>query len=137
VLYVALEPKDKRKRVKWVHKTAPKDLKVLQLGNPCKAPKNFTVKRVPLIKMPKMINQCKVVICPYNSDDAAPRIISEALACDIPVICREDTKHNTSCYNLNKDVFWNDVKHLITEDLVPIDNGCSIEKAAKFIKEAI
>lgn len=94
VCYVAVHPEDARKRCRWVYKTCPKDLRVLQLGYAPKAgaPKNFTVRYVPREKMPTMMNKCRVGIAPYTPEDSGPRVIVEMLACGLPVVCLDATQ---------------------------------------------
>jgi len=94
VCYVAVHPEDARKRCRWVYKTCPQDLKVLQLGYAPKvrAPENFTVRYVKREKMPTMMNKCKVGIAPYTADDSGPRAIVEMLACGLPVVSLDATQ---------------------------------------------
>jgi hypothetical protein len=107
--FVAAIPEDRRKQVTWVYKTLPKGLKVLQIGHrpKFKVPKNVTVKHVKSNKMPKLINQCRTIICPYTEDDSGPRIISEAMACDVRPFILNTTPH---CYGhhftFNKKEIW-------------------------------
>lgn len=124
VCYVAPNPKDERKRCEWVYKTAPEDLRILQLGNEphIKPPKNIKVKRVASTKMPKVISKCKVTIAPYSGNDSAPRIITESMACGVPVVCSKDVKlnwgtlnyeHNIALFRSDKKEFWNTVRKAI------------------------
>ena len=108
--YVAAIPEDARKRCKWVYKTLPKDLKMLQLGQTpkkLKVPKNVKLKHCRSDKMPKYINQCRTIICPYTEDDSGPRIISEAMACDVRPFILDSTPH---CYGhhftFTKEEIW-------------------------------
>jgi len=121
--YVAVIPEDDRKRCKWVYKTCPADLKVLQMGNTpkkLKTPKNFTIKTVRRDKMVKLINQCKVIIVPYTGDDSGPRIIPEAMACGVPVMIMDTVNYwkeqyagGFYCYHLKKKDFWPMVKAIV------------------------
>lgn len=104
VCFVAAIPEDERKRVEWIYKTCSKNLKVLQLGQypkKYKVPSNFKIKHISRDKMPHYISQCKVGIIPYTKDDSGPRVISEFMACGIPVRCKGDVRHS---YNLPKDM---------------------------------
>ncbi len=107
--FVAAIPEDKRKKVKFIYKTLPKDLKMLQLGQKpkFKVPKNVKVKKLKSDKMPKMINQCRTIICPYTDQDSGPRIITEAMACDVRPFVLNSTPH---CYGhhftFNKSEIW-------------------------------
>jgi len=120
ICFVAPNPKDKRKRVAWVYKTVPKDLRVLQLGNmpKIKVPKNVKVRRVPSLKMPAAYSKCKMLIAPYTEDDSAPRCIFEALACDVPVVARDTVKIDWKrsphfLVRSKKEDFWKNVKEMI------------------------
>ncbi len=113
--FVAAIPEDKRKKVKWVYKTVPKHLKVLQLGQKpkkLKVPKNVTVKKVKSDKMPKLINQCRTIICPYTEDDSGPRVISEALACDVRPFVLDSTPH---CYGHHFTFYKHEMWDAITK----------------------
>lgn len=90
-LFVACNPNDERKRVRWFYRHLPKDIKVLQLGfrPKFKVPKNVIVKRVERHKMPKAISKCYCTAVPYTGEDANPRIIAESLACNVPVIAMD------------------------------------------------
>lgn len=108
--YVAVHPKDKRKRVGWVYKTCPKHLNVLQLGNypkGMKVPKNVTVKRIKHEKMPKALNKCKVLIAPYTCEDSGPRCITEAEACGVKTVSLNDVKISLkNRAHASMDDFW-------------------------------
>lgn len=146
--FVAVHPKDKRKRVAWVYKTVPKHLKVLQLGHKpkrLKVPKNVTVKHVKSDKMVKMINQCKVIICPYTSADSGPRIIPEALACGVPVVCRDSVNFDKDSYICvwvtGKKTFWPDVEEMLKLNLKCVSEAykivSSIEVAVSHLRRLI
>lgn len=73
----------------FVYSTAPKHLKILNLGNPSKIkpPENVTSFRVLRPEMARHINRCKVGIVTVSSKiDSCPRVIPEMIACDIPII---------------------------------------------------
>ena len=148
--FVAAIPEDKRKGVAWVYKTVPKHLKVLQLGQTpkkLKVPKNVRVKHVKSDKMPKMINLCKVIICPYNEDDSGPRIIPESLACDVRPFILDSTPH---CYGhhftFTKEEIWPAItkfmaiewNHKRDREIVNhYQKNFSMEKAVSHLKELI
>ena len=114
--FSAIWPKDKRKNVAWVHKTAPKGLKILQMGHACKAPLNFSVKYIDHDRMARAISKCKVVIAPYTKEDSCPRIIPEALACGVPVVALGSCQFWYGKYpvnSINKKYFWKTVKKRI------------------------
>jgi len=146
--FVATIPEDKRKRVAWVYKTVPKDLKVLQLGytpKKLKIPKNVKVKKATSDKMPKLISQCKVIICPYSELDSGPRIIPEALACGVPVVCRESVNFDNNSYTYvwvtDKETFWKDVKNMLSIELKHVHEGykivSSMEEAVSHLRRLI
>lgn len=111
--FSAIWPNDTRKRVKWVHKTVPKGLKVLQMGHSCGAPKNVSVKLIDKDRMPRAISKCKVIIAPYTSEDSCPRIIPEALACGVPVVALRGCQFWHDKYPVeiaSKEFFWDFVR---------------------------
>lgn len=73
----------------FVYATAPKYLKILNLGLPSRvqAPKNVTSIRVLRSDMADHIARCKVGIVAVEADiDSCPRVIPEMLACGIPIV---------------------------------------------------
>ena len=143
--FSAIWPKDKRKRVSWVHKTAPKDLKILQMGHSCKAPSNFSVKYIKHDRMPRAISKCKVIIAPYTSEDSCPRIIPESLACGVPVVALDSCRFWRKKYCLDiesKTKFWKKVKQAISwpyGNLIEITykKYLSLPIASKHLRELI
>jgi len=107
------------KRVKWVYKTVPRDLRVLHLGkSSIKPPKNVRVKQVLRRDMPKYLSACRVGIAPYKNYDSAPRVIPEMLACDILVLALDSVRTNWKIsphflIKSNKERFWNDVRTMV------------------------
>jgi glycosyltransferase involved in cell wall biosynthesis len=148
-LFSAIWPSDKRKNVGWVYKTAPKELKILQVGNSAKGkiPGNITIKYVKKSKMAKAISKCKVVIAPYKSDDSCPRIIPEALACGVPVVALKDVNIWRDKYEIAtvpKADFWPWVKTFVRnyKELSPdilkyYKENLSLEVAGKHLKALI
>ncbi len=94
VCYIANGGQAEIKRIPWVYKTVPSDLKVLHLGikSKFKPPKNVTCKRVLRTEMAREISRCKVGIVPYSSYDSGPRVIPEMLACNVPVVTAKSTR---------------------------------------------
>lgn len=143
--FSAIWPKDKRKRVSWVHKTAPRDLKILQMGHACKTPSNFSVKYIKHDRMPRAISKCKVIIAPYTSEDSCPRIIPESLACDVPVVALDSCQfwHEKYCLDTeSKTNFWRKVKKAINwpyGNLIKTtyDKDLSLPVAANHLRELI
>jgi hypothetical protein len=114
--FSAIWPKDKRKNVAWVHKTAPKDLRILQMGHACKAPENISVKMIDHDKMPRAISRCKTIIAPYTGEDSCTRIIPEALACGVHVIALHGCQYWREKYPvdyISKKHFWETVKRCV------------------------
>lgn len=118
VCYVAVHPKDKRKRLHWVYDTCPKDLKILQLGeDPGHHPKNVTHMNLTREEMPLAINACRIGIAPYTSDDSGPRIVPEMNACGLRVVLSEtvpiwDVMYNTT--RSSDEEFWGVVRAGVT-----------------------
>lgn len=141
VCFVAIHPNDRRKRVGWVHKTCPRDLKVLQLGNGCRAPKNFTVKKCLHNKMPKAMSKCKVGIVPYTDEDSGPRVIPEFLACDVPVVVRESVQWSPDFYvgaeKAKKGDFWATVKSIIESGTTMSKVNLSVDEASAHLRKTI
>jgi len=144
------------KRIKWVYKTVPKDLKMLHLGKSSrKPPKNVKVKKVLRRDMPKYLSQCKVGIVPYRNYDSAPRVIPEFLACGLPVICLDSVnfwKEKYKCFVTSKENFWNNVKESLANMNEAIANtemynllhyrdcylaNCSMPKAIEHLRRLI
>lgn len=123
ICYVASIPEDKRKRVKWIYKTCPREYKVLQLGfdpKKLKKPKNFTIERLDRSIMSDYINKCKIGIVPYTKDDSNPRIISEFIACGVPILVMDTVQFWKDKYVnritgavASKDKFWRKADKLI------------------------
>lgn len=142
--FSAVWPRDRRKNVKWVHKTAPKDLKFLQLGHCIKAPSNFSVKLIKHSHTCNALNRCNVVIAPYTSEDSCPRIIPEALACGIPVVALDTCQFWREKYPVDvvsKKHFWDVVRerirgdnHMIAEEY---KNKLSLKVAAGHLRSLI
>ena len=146
--FSAIWPKDKRKRVSWVHKTAPKNLKILQMGHACKAPSNFSVKHIQHDRMPRAISKCKVIIAPYTSEDSCPRIIPESLSTGVPVVALDSCqfwKDRYFIYAYQKRFFWDTVLFVINnpqlhskDQIRDIYNkNTSLSVAAKHLRELI
>jgi hypothetical protein len=147
--FSAIWPKDRRKRVNWVHKTAPKDLNILQMGHGCRAPSNFSVKHIQHDRMPRAISKCKVIIAPYTKEDSCPRIIPEAIACGVPVIALESCQFWKKKYpvrTVDSKSFWHTVavgvkksglayKRLKLRETY--ENELSVSEAAKHLRELI
>lgn len=142
VCYIANPAADNQaefKRLKWVYDTAPRDLKILHLGNSWKfkPPKNVTVKRLSRLEMPQWINKCRIGICPYTKRDSAPRALVEMNACGLTVVCLEvNIWHDM--YNTIRaapDNFWDMVKDFPVTNIPP--EKFSVKSAANYLKDLI
>ena len=151
VCYVANGGQAEIKRIPWVYKTVPKDLKVLHLGfkSRHKPPKNVTCKRVLHKNMAKEISRCKVGIVPYSSYDSGPRVIPEMLACGLGVVVSNSTRHSDYGWLIRTTMFnfWKNAKNSLynmknfeAENFLARKDyleECSLEKAATKLKGII
>lgn len=143
--FSAIWPKDKRKNVSWVHKTAPHDIKILQMGHGVKSPSNFSVKNIRHENMCIAINRCKVIIAPYTGVDSCPRIISEAIACGVPVVALDSCQFWREKYPVDvvsKKNFWHIVRERIKAVPTPLltdiyAKDLSIPVAAKHLRKLV
>lgn len=146
---------------KFVYRTVPKDLSMLNLGNKpdrYKRPPNVDSKRVLRTHMAENICKCRVGIVAANSKrDSCPRVIPEMLACDIPVIVRRGTrfwvdKYVNNPYSsrspyatgelTNDEEFWEVVRFVLhnIEMYSPrkyYDQYLSLSVAGKFLREKV
>lgn len=148
-LLSAIWPGDARKNIKWVYKTVPRNLKILQLGHSPKffVPRNVTVKNIPKQKVPKAISKCRVVIAPYKAPDSCPRIIPEALACGVPVVALDKFHIWREKYQIavtSKSEFWKWVRtyaknseSLRNEILEFYRKNLSVEIAGRYLRDII
>lgn len=98
--------------------TVPKDLRMLHLGwsGKYKVPKNVKVKRVKRWEMADEICKCKCIIVPYTDYDSCPRIIPEALACNVPVVALDSCHFLSNLYPsrvTDKTGLWSAVRQQI------------------------
>lgn len=116
ICYIANKQQSEIKRIAWVYRTVPKDLKMLHLGYipSFPAPSNVTRMRVDRQHMPWYISRCQVGICPYKSYDSGPRALSEMIACGLPVVTLTDTRHYDFDMTIRADKkhFWEIVRKL-------------------------
>jgi len=139
---------------KFVYKTIPENIKLLNLGNnphKYKYPSNVTSYRVLRTDMAKHIAKCKVGIVAVNSDiDSCPRVIPEMLSCGIPIIVLDKVKFwkkkyivgNVTGELTNKRGFWDTVQYVLENlgNYKPREyykENLSLMKAADFIREKI
>lgn len=102
----------------FVYSTVPKDISVLNLGNPSKVlhPKNVTSYRVLRSEMAEHIAKCRVgIVVVKGNIDSCPRVISEMIACNTPIIVMDNVR------------FWKD-KYM--ESIVDSSNPCSTGEIA-------
>ena len=156
VCYIANGEQAEMKNVEWVYKTVPPDLRVLHLGNKSvyQAPKNVTIRRVSRINMPTEISRCRVGIVPYAKrpeNDSCPRVLSEILACGVPIIINTEMDYWKERYgncmgvfNSSLICFWDVVKSVngalnISPAIISgrFQSSFSMEVAIQHIKSAI
>lgn len=135
------------KRVKWVYKTVPKDLKMLHLGkSSIKPPKNVTVRKVSRLKMPEMYSKCHTSIIPYKGKDSCPRVVSESMACNVrPFILDSVQSPTYGLTKLSKNEIWFAISRFIEIFKDRSDNevakyyqeNYSLEKAVAHLKGLI
>ena len=102
----------------FVYSTVPKDISVLNLGNPSRVPrpKNVTSYRVLRSEMAEHIAKCKVgIVVVRGNIDSCPRVISEMIACNTPIVVMDNVR------------FWKD-KYM--ESIVSSSNPCSTGEIA-------
>jgi hypothetical protein len=130
---------EKIKRVQWLYKTAPKDLKILHLGkSSIKPPKHIKVKQVLLSEMPKYISKCRTMIVPYKGYDSEPRVIGEALACNVDVFPLISVNQERLLV-YPKDLIWKCIKgyNKVDDESVFKVQPVTIEQAATHIRKLI
>ncbi len=102
----------------FVYSTVPKDISVLNLGNPSRVPhpKNVTSYRVLRSEMAGHIAKCKAgIVVVQGSIDSCPRVIPEMIACGIPIVAMDNVR------------FWKD-KYM--EGIVSSRSPCSTGEIA-------
>lgn len=124
VCYVANGPQENRKGQEFIFSTAPKDISILHVGFPgtFKPPSQVTSERTLRKHMISFYNKCKIGIIPYEHlIDSCPRVISEMLACGLPIVVLDKGIYiNEKLYvnsetgiMTNKDNFWSDVRYVL------------------------
>jgi len=150
VCFPANGSQKKFKEHEWVFSTAPKDLKILNLGNTSglSVPSHITSYKVNRKAIAKEYSKCRVGIVCCNKDlDSCPRVLPEMLACNIPVVCT-NTFHFWSDLYMNKDTgilvnketLWDAVRYTLknVERFKPrtfYEKNLSIKKSVEHIKE--
>lgn len=139
---------------KFVYRTVPKNIKLLNLGNNpdrFKRPSNVTSYRVLRTEMQKYISKCKVgMVVVSSKTDSCPRVISEMLACGIPIVVLDGVRFWKEKYIVSgvtgeiatKENFWDVVKHVLNnvDKYNPrkhYEENLSLNHAAKFLREKI
>lgn len=138
---------------KFVFQTAPKELKILNLGNNTRKteyPRNVRRKRVLKSQMAEEYSRCKVgIVCCSGKVDSCPRVIPEMLACGLPIVVLNEVRFWKEKYITeqtgvisNKDNFWNNVREVLQnyqniDTKVYYKKNLSLEKSANFIKNMI
>jgi hypothetical protein len=141
----------------FVYPTAPKDLKILNLGNnsTVRKPKNIKSYRVLRTDMAKNISMCKVgIVATRGNIDSCPRVIPEMLACNLPIIVLDRVRFWKEMYIesltssrrplstgelANTDSFWDLVRFVLENiDLYEprkyYDVHLSLEQSAFYIR---
>lgn len=142
----------------FVYATAPKNLKILNLGLPSRVsvPDNVTSFRVLRPEMAENIARCKVGIVAVQADiDSCPRVIPEMLACGIPIVVLDTVRFWKDRYiesvvssrcpyatgeTTTREQFWNTV-HFVLKNLHLYDprkyyeQNLSLVQAAQFIRD--
>ena len=146
---------------KFIYKTAPKDLKILNLGNRSdrfKRPENVISYRVLRTEIAKHYAKCKMGIVAVESEvDSCPRVIPEMLACGLPIVVLDGVRFWQEKYIesvvssrsefstgelVNKENFWTYVRFVLNNlDLYNprkyYEQYLSLPIAAKFLKEKV
>lgn len=139
---------------KFIYKTIPKDIKLLNLGNnphKYKYPNNVTSYRVLRTEIAQHYAKCKVGIVAVNSNiDSCPRVIPELLASGLPIVVLDTVRFWKDKYIVSgvtgelatKDNFWQVVRYVL-RNLNKYDSrkyykeNLSLSIAAKFLKGKI
>jgi len=136
----------------FVFSTAPKDLKILNLGNRSDVfiPNNITSKRVIKSQMNKHMQQCKIgIVTCEGKVDSCPRVIPEMLAAGLPILVLDSTRFWADKYITKqtggvspKSKFWKNVRYLLDNisDYSPrpyYEKHLSLSVAGKFLKTKI
>jgi len=146
---------------KFVYKTVPKDIKLLNLGsNPrgYKYPKNVTSYRVLRTEIAKHYAKCKMGIVAVSSEiDSCPRVIPEMLACGLPIVVLDGVRFWTEKYIesvvssrsefstgevVNKQDFWTYVRFVLNnlnlyKPRKYYEKNLSLTVAAEFLRGKI
>lgn len=149
-----------RKGHDFIYPTAPKDLKILNLGFSTKRfvkPSNITSYRVLKPELSKHMQKCKIGIVAStkgtglfgSSYDSCPRIIPEMIACGLPIVVLDELEFWSDKYITpmtgklaNRDNYWNVVRDvLFNEDKYDprkyYEENLSLNHAAKFLRRKI
>lgn len=146
---------------KFVYNTVPNHIKLLNLGNNprnYKYPANVTSYRVLRTDVAKHMAKCKVgIVAAEGVIDSCPRVVSEMLACDIPIIVLDSVrlwkdKYIESVYSSRSpnatgewssaQNFWSTVEYVLKNlnlyrPRKYYDEYLNLSKAAEFLREKI
>lgn len=146
---------------KFVYKTAPKDLKILNLGNNprgYKYPNNVTSYRVLRKDIAQHYAKCKMGIVVVSSEiDSCPRVLPELLACGLPIIVLDGVRFWKDKYIesaassrnqfstgeiVNKENFWSFVLFVLNnlnlyDPRKYYEQNLSLPIAARFLRDKI
>lgn len=144
----------------FVYSTVPKDISVLNLGNPSRVPhpENVTSYRVLRSEMAEHIAKCKVgIVVVQGNIDSCPRVIPEMLACNMPIVAMDHVRFwkdkymesiidSSSLYSTGEIAyvwnFWNVVRDVLKhwelyQPRIYYDHCLSMDKAVEFLLEKI
>lgn len=132
----------------FIYNTLPHNLSLLHLGidnGSRKVPSNIHRVRVKRDEMSGWYNRCSVGVVPYKNIDSSPRVISEMLACGLPVVALDRVNCPIEYFGVgaycDKEYFWEAVYNFIGKDpnivrKYYLDN-CSLKKASVAIRSWI
>jgi hypothetical protein len=136
----------------FVFTTAPKSLRIMNLGNPSPYPEPghiFRI-RVPRGRVPVHMRQCKVgIVCSDSQVDSCPRVIPEMLACGLPVVVLDQTRFWVDKYInsmtgriASRERFWETVEEVLEnlETFSPrryYEKNLSLPAAVALLRERI
>lgn len=139
---------------KFIYKTVPKDIKLLNLGNnPCgyKYPNNVTSYRILRTEIAQHYAKCKMgIVVVNNAIDSCPRVIPEMLACGLPIVVLDTVRFWKGKYIVpgvtgelaTKDNFWKIVRYILNNLKIYnprkyYEQNLSLSIAAKFLRGKI
>jgi len=114
VVFPANGTQENIKGHEFVYRTAPRHVRILNLGNrgKLKPAKNVRRYRVLKSKMNKNLQKARVgIVCSSSNIDSCPRVIPEMLAAGIPIVCLDSVRFWKEKYITTKTGIISDQKH--------------------------